>query len=155
MKLLSKVVAAFSLLEVVNAQGCTLMAIVMDESGSMDTEQAFLREGAMEDVVNDLELELEETVYICTFGFLGSAVIKGCSKGFDTNDFTFDSSGGTEDGWNAIDFANTYVNDQATIIDGDTLSSSCPNVSSLIKASSTNYVSNFLERCILSSQTSS
>ena len=110
---------------------CTMIAIVMDESTSMSGEQVFLRDEAMPRVINDLKLRLEKEVFVCTYGYGGpnggEPCAKGCSEGFDVGDYDFVANGGTEDGWNAIKFANAHVNNQTTI-DGLVLADTCTTV---------------------------
>jgi len=50
-------------------ESCTFIQIVMDESGSMETEQAFLREEAMPEVIGDLQIKYNQKVLVCTWGF--------------------------------------------------------------------------------------
>lgn len=49
---------------------CILTLLVIDESGSMEAEQAFLRDEAMKEVVADLVgIVGGRAVYICSWGF--------------------------------------------------------------------------------------
>ena len=49
---------------------CVLTLLVIDESGSMEKEQDFLRDEAMKEVVADLVGIIAGTnVYICSWGF--------------------------------------------------------------------------------------
>lgn len=111
---------------------CTLIAIVMDESGSMAGEQEFLRNDAMPKVISDLKLRLEKEVFVCTYGYGGymsgyDPHFKGCSEGFDVSDYDFVANGSVEDGWKAIKFANEHVNNQ-TEIDEIVLADACTTV---------------------------
>lgn len=116
----------------VNAQqDCSFLAVVVDESGSMENEQAFIRNTAMEPLITALELELEQQVIVCSYGFsargnLGATNI-GCSVGFDVNDYSFITAGGTEDGFRAIHEAAVHAK-ALTEVDGFSLTS-CPSVS--------------------------
>jgi len=55
---------------------------------------------------------------------------KGCSDGFDTNDYDFVTNGGTEDGYAAIKAALEHV-DTLTTIDGYPLSN-CDKISNFL-----------------------
>ena len=48
---------------------CTFIQLVIDESGSMEDEQEFIRDDAMPQVVKDLRLKYEQTVFVCSWGF--------------------------------------------------------------------------------------
>ena len=52
-----------------SAGGCTFIQIVMDESGSMEKEQDFLKDVAMPQVIEDLRIEFAQTVFVCSWGF--------------------------------------------------------------------------------------
>ena len=52
-----------------DTNSCTFIQLVVDESGSMEDEQEFLRDDAMPQVVEDLRLKYEQTVFVCSWGF--------------------------------------------------------------------------------------
>lgn len=120
----------------VRSEKCSFIAILMDESGSMGGEQVFLRESAMPEVIEDLRLRLERRVFVCSYGFPGSAAseaarVIGCSSGYDLADYAFRTTadGTREDGWAAIQFADQHSRDQ-TAIDGVTIAE-CESVSTV------------------------
>ena len=115
---------AAAVARVVHGQGCTVIAIVMDESGSMAGEQEFLRNDAMPQVIQDLRLKLKGDIFVCSYGFpansdtIPSGRYIGCSAGFDIADYDFvTSGGGIEDGWAAIKAADKHFSN-VTEIDG-------------------------------------
>ena len=48
---------------------CVLIQLVIDESGSMEKEQEFLKLNAMPQVIDDLRIKYGQDVYVCSWGF--------------------------------------------------------------------------------------
>jgi len=112
---------------------CSLISLVVDESRSMSGEQAFLRDEAMPNVVDQLQLNLERKVFVCSYGFgsstaAGNPELEGCSDGFDLSDYQYTASGSREDGWEAIQFAHDHW-ETVSSVDGINVAAECDSVS--------------------------
>jgi hypothetical protein len=98
------------LVEEVLPEPCAMIALLMDESYSMEVVQAMVRD-SMDTIVASTQLQSNQDyrVFVCTFGFVNTNTVKkGCSLGFDENDYVFERIGTMEDGWNAILYADEY-----------------------------------------------
>jgi len=116
---------------------CSLISIVMDESGSMAGEQAFMKNIAIPKILIQLKHADVDNVFVCSHGF-GSAKhdpwgldrghFHGCTEG--TAQGVVDPSimdswvtdGRYEDGWQAIHYA---IRDLPSEINGKILSQTC------------------------------
>lgn len=118
-------------------QSCSLISVVMDESGSMATEQDFMKNTAIPSIVTQLKDAGVDNVFVCIHGFgssshdpfgLDRGHLHGCTEG--TLQGVVDSSlmddwvtdGKYEDGWQAIHYA---VRDLPSEINGKKLAQTC------------------------------
>lgn len=118
-------------------ESCSLISVVMDESGSMATEQDFMKNTAIPSIVTQLKDAGVDNVFVCIHGFgssshdpfgLDRGHLHGCTEG--TVQGVVDSSlmddwvtdGKYEDGWQAIHHA---VRDLPSEINGKNLAQTC------------------------------
>jgi len=118
-------------------ESCSLISVVMDESGSMAIEQDFMKDTAIPSIINQLKVAGVDNVFVCIHGFGSSAHdpfgldrghFHGCTEG--TLQGVVDSSlmeswvteGKYEDGWQAIHYA---IRDLPSKINGKDLAQTC------------------------------
>eukprot|EP00526_Cylindrotheca_closterium_P005221 CAMPEP_0113633224 /NCGR_PEP_ID=MMETSP0017_2-20120614/17288_1 /TAXON_ID=2856 /ORGANISM="Cylindrotheca closterium" /LENGTH=638 /DNA_ID=CAMNT_0000543849 /DNA_START=62 /DNA_END=1978 /DNA_ORIENTATION=- /assembly_acc=CAM_ASM_000147 len=122
---------------IVGDETCSLISVVMDESGSMATEQDFMKNSAIPSIVTKLKEAGVDNVFVCIHGFgssshdpfgLDRGHLHGCTEG--TLQGVLDSSlmdswvtdGKYEDGWQAIHYA---IRDLPSEINGKNLAQTC------------------------------
>jgi hypothetical protein len=116
---------------------CSLISIVMDESGSMTGEQDFMKNIAVPTIIRRLKDVGVDNVFVCSHGFgseehdpwgLDAGHFHGCSEGTADGALnsiimdTWVSQGRHEDGWQAIHFA---ARDIPMTINGNNLVDTC------------------------------
>jgi len=98
------------------SEKCALINVAMDESGSMDREQSFLKTNVLENIITELQGTSNNftKVFVCSNGFGNNPLSYGvdsdgfrrigCSLGYDPNILNWGSSsaGTHEDGYTAI-----------------------------------------------------
>ena len=125
---------------------CALINVAMDESGSMENEQIFLRTRALPDIIKKLYSDdyQYDDVFVCSngFGYYSSTFddwhdyrFLGCSRGINNGLGTLQNStivdswinyGGWEEGYYAMTMAMDNVN---RYIDGVDLNTECATLS--------------------------
>lgn len=111
---------------------CVVISVVMDESGSMEGEQTFMKETAVPAIMDSLQGDGFET-FLCSYGYgsyiahagleqTGDAHFHGCSSGFDAGIMDYVAAGLFEDTFEAIYWS---IRDLPKTIEGKDLASTC------------------------------